>query len=98
MEDKSGGNMEIDFNKIEHIYGKSIIDSIYDMQDEVLQNVKYFYKLGFDSAEDIFEREVLVFICGHDEFKKKLDTLINKLGANYVEQIEEDVSLLDELI
>ena len=90
--------MEIDFNKIEYIYGKSIIDSIFDMQDEVLQNVEYFYKLGFDSTEDIFEREVLIFICGHNEFKKKLDALINKLGASYIDLIEKDIALLDELI
>ncbi len=90
--------MEIDFDKIERVYGKSIIDSIYDMQEDCMQNVEYFYKLGFDSVEDIFEREVPIFICSHDEFKKKIDALINRLGPNYIDLIEEDISLLDELV
>ncbi len=90
--------MEIDFNKIEHIYGESVIDSIYDMREEVMKNIEYFYMLGFNDTEDIFERQVMVFICSHDEFKDKINKLINKLGANYVEMVEEDISLLDELL
>ena len=88
----------INFDKIEHIYGKSIIDSIYNMKEDVMKNFEYFYKLGFDNAEDIFERQVLAFICEHNEFKTKMNKLINKLGTNYVEMIEEDISLLDELL
>ena len=90
--------MEIDFNKIEHIYGKSVIDSIYEMREDVMKNVEYFYMLGFNDTEDIFERQVMFFICGHNEFKGKINKLINKLGANYVELVEEDISLLDELL
>ena len=90
--------MEINFNKIEHIYGRSVIDSIYDMKEEVMKNVEYFYMLGFNDTEDIFERQVLAFICEHDEFKNKMNKLINKLGANYVGMVEEDISLLDELL
>lgn len=90
--------MKINFDKIEHIYGKSVIDSIYDMKEDVIKNVEYIYMLGFNDTEDIFERQALVFICEHNEFKTKINKLINKLGTNYVEMIEEDISLLDELL
>lgn len=90
--------MTIDFNKIEKIYGKSIIDSIYDMQEEVRMNLEYFYKLGFTSALDIFERQALVFICDNKEFIEKINNLIKKLGTDYINLIEEDISLLDELL
>lgn len=90
--------MNINFDKIEHIYGKSVIDSIYDMQEDVMKNAEYFYLLGLNDTEDIFERQVLAFICEHNEFKTKMNKLINKLGTNYVEMIEKDISLLDELL
>ena len=90
--------MNINFDKIEHIYGKSVIDSIYDMQEDVMKNAEYFYLLGLNDTEDIFERQVLAFICEHNEFKTKMNKLINKLGTNYVEIIEKDISLLDELL
>ena len=90
--------MNINFDKIEHIYGKSVIDSIYDMQEDVMKNAEYFYLLGLNDTEDIFERQVLAFICEHNEFKTKMNKLINKLGTNYVEMIEEVISLLDELL
>ena len=55
--------MDINFDKIEQIYGKSVIDSIYNMKEDVMKNVEYFYLLGFNDTEDIFERQVMAFIC-----------------------------------
>lgn len=88
----------INFDKIEHIYGKSIIDSIYNMKEDVMKNFEYFYKLGFDNAEDIFERQAIIFICEHNEFKNKINNLLNELGVDYIEVIEEDISILDKLL
>ena len=86
--------MNIDFDRIEKIYGSSIINSIYLLKDDVIDNIKYFISLGF---EDIFERQVLIFICPKEEFRVKINNLIKKLGNNYIEEIENDISLLDEL-
>lgn len=55
--------MNIDFDRIEKIYGSSIINSIYLLKDDVIDNIKYFISLGFEDTEDIFERQVLIFIC-----------------------------------
>ena len=88
----------INFDKIEHIYGKNVIDSIYNSKEDVMKNLEFFYKLGFDSVEDIFERQVFVFICEHNEFKDKINSLINELGEDYIKILEEDISILDKLL
>ncbi len=90
--------MNIDFDRIEKIYGSSIINSIALLKEDVIDNIKYFISLGFGDTEDIFERQVLIFICPKEEFKMKIDNLIKKLGNNYIEEIENDISLLDELL
>ncbi len=90
--------MNIDFDKIEKIYGSSIINSIALLKEDVIDNIKYFISLGFGDTEDIFERQVLIFICPKEEFKMKIDNLIKKLGNNYIEEIENDISLLDALL
>ena len=90
--------MDIDFSKIEKIYGKSVIECISILRDDVIKNIEYFMSLGFDDAIDIFERQVLIFICPNEEFISKVNTLIKKIGINYVEEIESDISLLDELL
>lgn len=90
--------MNIDFDRIEKIYGSSIINSIALLKEDVIDNIKYFISLGFGDTEDIFERQVLIFICPKEEFKMKIDNLIKQLGNNYIEEIENDISLLDELL
>lgn len=90
--------MNIDFDKIKKIYGSSIINSIALLKEDVIDNIKYFISLGFGDTEDIFERQVLIFICPKEEFKMKIDNLIKKLGNNYIEEIENDISLLDALL
>ena len=90
--------MDIDFNKIEKIYGKSVIESISVLRDDVIKNIEYFMLLGFDDAIDILERQVLIFICPNEEFISKVNTLIKRIGINYIDEIESDISLLDELL
>lgn len=90
--------MNINFDKIENIYGKDIINNIVMLKEDVINNFKYFVSLGFNDPEDIFERQVTIFVCSNDEFNKKLNNLISKLGNNYIEEIENDISLLDELL
>ena len=90
--------MNIDFDRIEKIYGSSIINSIALLKDDVIDNIKYFISLGFEDTEDIFERQVLIFIYPKEEFRVKINNLIKKLGNNYIEEIENDISLLDELL
>ncbi len=90
-------NINIDFDKINKIYGIETLNNIKENINEVNKNISYMYKLGFTDIEDIFERETLLFICDNKEFKNKIDKLIRRQGATYVDDIENDISLLEEL-
>lgn len=90
--------MDINFNKIALIYGNDMITSVKENIDEVGKNIKYMIDLGFDDIEDIFEREVPLFINDSIDFKKKIDCLINKIGPDYVNEIENNLSLLEDLL
>lgn len=85
--------MNIDFDRIEKIYGSSIINSIALLKDDVIDNIKYFISLGFEDTEDIFERQVLIFICPKEEFRVKINNLIKQLGNNYIEEIEKIIEV-----
>ena len=88
----------MNFDKIEQIYGKEILESIISNKDDVKKNINYLINLGFDDIEDIFERLAPLFINDNKTFKNKIDSLIKKLGPDYVNIIENDLGLLEELI
>ena len=55
-------------------------------------------KLDFNDIEDIFERYIPIFICDSTEFTTKINNLISKLGINYIDIIENDLGILEELL
>lgn len=90
--------MEIDFKKIEKIYGIEMLELVRDNFDDITNNINYMKKLEFTDIEDIFERYIPIFICSNKEFKDKINNLVNKLGIDYVSIIENDLSILEELL
>ena len=89
--------MNIDFNRISHTYGDDIIDEIKDNIDDVTANIVYLTKLGFNDIEDIFESFAILFVDDPSSFKEKIDSLINELGTDYVEKLENDADLWTSL-
>ena len=89
--------MDIDYDNIKEIYGNDILSEIISNKEDIIKNLYYFYQLGFEDVEDIFERQVMIFICSNDEFINKINNLINKIGNNYIDEIENNIELLDEL-
>ena len=90
--------MDFDFSKIEEIYGKETVTNIKDNIEEVTSNINYLIYLGFNDTEDLFERDTLLFLYDNETFKNKINQLIKKLGPNYVNIIEDDISQLEELL
>ncbi len=90
--------MEIDFKKIEQIYGIEMIEEIRDNLRDVNTNVNYLLKIGFNDVEDIFERYAPIFICSNKNFIEKINNLIKKIGNDYINIIENDLSILEELL
>ena len=54
-------------------------------------------QLGFDDVEGIFERNIDAFLYFPKDFKEKINNLIQAIGPNYVEIIENDVSYMENL-
>ena len=90
--------MKIDFDKIVKIHGAECIDLINVNISDVKENITYLSEIGFNDVEDIFERYTSIFIINNHEFKEKIKVLVRNLGINYVKIIENDLSVLEELI
>ena len=90
--------MDFVFSKIEEIYGKETVIYIKDNIEEITRNINYLISLKFNDVEDLFERETLLFLYDNETFKNKIDFLIKKLGPDYIKKIEEDISLMEEIL
>ena len=90
--------MKIDFEKINKIYGKDILDGLRDNLDEVNKNIKYLYEIGIECIEEVFERYAPIFIFDNKEFKNKVNKLVGKLGNEYVEILGENEDYWSELL
>ena len=87
----------VDLNSIKEIFGEEYIEMINENIDVIDKNVKIMYELNFDDVEGIFERCPEVFMYNPSEFETKIKDLIEKLGENYVDRIEEDISYIENL-
>lgn len=89
--------MAINYDNLKEIYGEEIIETLNDNMDIVEKNIKTMKELGFEDIEGIFERNVETFLYFPQSFKEKINNLIEKLGPDYVNIIENDVSYLENL-
>lgn len=89
--------MNINYNKIKELYGIDYLYLIKDNIEDIKLNIDYLYKLGFNDVEDIFERYTFLFIKDNDEFRVMFNKLITNLGSDYVDIIENDLGVLEEL-
>lgn len=90
--------MNIDFNKIREIYGEDALIACNENIDELVLNINYLIKLGFDDYEDIIERFPLAFVEDHEIVKEKIDELIDRLGPDYLNILGEDMGYWEELL
>ena len=88
----------MNLKKIKEIYGEEILQELIENKEEVQKNIYYMLRLDFEDTEDIFERITPLFINDNKTFKNKIDGLIKKLGPDYVNIIESDLGLLEELL
>ncbi|MBE6149369.1 MAG: hypothetical protein E7170_01435 [Firmicutes bacterium] len=88
--------MNINYEKIKEIYGEELLEYIKEDSSIVVENIKHLIFLEFNDVEDIFERYAPLFL--EYEFKNKINSLIKKIGPDYVDMIENDLGLLEELL
>jgi len=90
--------MQIDFLKINDLYGDEMLKSFKENIETVIENLNYLVKLGFDNYEEIVERYAPILLLSSNEFKNKLNDLILKLGPDYLDKFETDMSLWENLL
>ena len=84
--------MEIDLEKLEEIYGKSLVKEMHDDIENLIENMKYLNKLEFDDIYDIIEINPYLFLIDNNEFIKRINDLITSLGIEYLQILAEDTS------
>ena len=91
-------NLQIDLKAMKEVYGKEIYEIILSNIDVIEKNLKYLRELKFDDYVGIFERCPIIFTYFPKDFKRKFAELVEKLGDNYVEIIESNIDLVEELL
>ena len=66
--------------------------------DIIEKNIQFFNDLKFEDAEGIFEMYPDLFMNFPKKFEEKILKLKDQLGENYVEIIENDTSVLENII
>lgn len=90
--------MDIDFGKIRELYGEDALITCKENIDYLVENINYLIKLGFDNYVEIIERFPLAFIEDPHIVKERINKLIQRLGIEYLDILNEDVSLFEELL
>ena len=85
--------LNIDFERMKEIYGDEIEEIINENIDIIEKNVQFLNDLKFEDAEGIFEMYPDLFMN-----EEKILKLKDQLGENYVEIIENDTSVLENII
>ena len=83
----------MNIDRLTEIYGESIARVIYDNIDNFTANIKYLESRGYYNVLDLVSLYPYSFIQEEDEFMEKVDTLIDKLGIDYVEKINNNYEL-----
>ena len=90
--------LNIDFERMKEIYGDEIEEIISENIDIIEKNIRFLNDLKFEDAEGIFEMYPDLFMNFPKKFEEKILKLKDQLGENYVEIIENDTSVLENII
>ena len=91
-------SLNIDINKMKEVFGDEIEDIINENIDIVEKNIKFLKELKFEDAEVILEMYPELFMNFPKKFEEKILKLKEELGDNYIEIIENDMSILEKII
>ena len=92
-----GENMKWNLEKIQKIYGESIISELKENIEDVIDNMSYLKEKGFTNLSDLVESMPYLFLNPTDIFQEKIDYLEEKWGIEFIEKLEEDFSLWEEI-
>ena len=89
--------MELDMNRINEIFGNSMIKEIRDNREDFICNIKYVLSLGYKDVYELVELYPETFLYDATIFQEKVNELLDSLGVESFEKIEENLELWGSL-
>ena len=90
--------MNIDFSKVNEIYGNDILYSCQENFDELIENITTLNMYGFKNTYEVVERYPLLFLNDPKDFKNRLNKFLIELGEEYCQILDNNMSLWEELL
>ncbi len=87
---------KIDLKKMQEVYGDEILEMIENNMDIISENILIIKKYEFDDIEWLFEANPSFFMNFPKQFEEKIKKMIEEVGQNYVEVIQENVDILEK--
>ena len=85
--------MKLNVEKIREIYGDSIVFELKDNMDNLVDNLNFLISKKIEDPYDVVETNPYLFLQSPETFQEKINSLIERLGVEYVEKLSEDSSL-----
>jgi len=89
--------MNINMERIQEIFGNSMITNIKENQEDFVQNIEYILSLGYKNVNELVELYPHTFLMDSKEFQEKVDNLLASLGVESFEKIEENTEIWGSL-
>lgn len=89
--------MNLDMDRINEIFGKSMVLNIRDNQEDFIQNIKFVQSLGYKNVYELVELYPETFLLDTAIFQEKVELLLEKLGVESFETIEENMDIWGSL-
>ena len=89
--------MVLNTDKLKEIYGETVLYDIKENLDSIIANINYLLSKKFKDVYDIFETYPYLFMNTQEVFQKKVDGLIERLGVEYIEKLEQNYTLWGEV-
>lgn len=83
--------------RIQTVFGKSVIKEIHENKEDFLQNIQYMISLGYKDVYELVQLYPYTFIQEKETFQEKVSILLDTLGTESFEKIAEDTSIWGRL-
>lgn len=90
--------MKIDYDKILEIYGSDVLEFARNNTDILNANLKTMNTFQIYDITELMESYFPSFLQEENSFFEKLTKLIEKLGGNYINKLDDDMSLWEEML
>ncbi len=74
--------MKIDLEKIQELYGESIINEMKNHFDNIIENLSYLKKKQISNYDEVLESYPYLFMLSSYSFQKKINQIIKKNGKS----------------